>query len=470
MRGVTVRARLTIGLLLLITILVGVLTAVENAQLGTFLVAQEATRVRAQAKAAIDDAAEGGLTQVEAVALARDLTSADTGALVLAPDGAVVGTAPAGTIGAAAPASVPPAAVARAAAGEREVTVVRDAGAARELLVFVPTPGSRPPSAVIVLATSLRDEDDTAARNRLIGLAGLLVTLLAATAGSAVLVRRALAPLRRMAATASCVAAGDLAQRTGLTGPPNDEIVQLSAAFDTMAAELETGFAALRRSEQRSREFVADASHELRTPLTSLAGFSDLLLRRLPASERDAVRLAAALRREVDRMQRVVDDLLLLARAEQDVPTRREAVSLAAAAGAVIEQVAPVAGGRTLSVRGADVVALTDPDRLHQILLNLVGNALRHTDDDGHVTFVLDQAAAGGRVVVSVVDDGEGMDEETLAAAFERFHRGSERRGVGAGLGLPIVAALTAALDGRVVLHSEPHRGTTATIELPAPG
>jgi two-component system, OmpR family, sensor kinase len=460
----TVRIRLTGSVLLLISVLGIALISVEYHQLRGRLVDGESTRLRAQATAAVEAAAGTGLDARRAGTLATELTSTDTGALVLTPDGVLLGGPNPGTVGVAPPREVPPAAVAAVAAGNPQVDVVRTGADGRELLVLVAAPGG-PPAAVVVLSTSLAEQDRLARSQLLTGLVALAVALVVAAVASLLLVRRTLAPLRRIAESARRVAAGDLGERLHLPGP-RDEVGSLAASFDAMTEALQRGFAELERSEQRSRSFVADASHELRTPLTTVAGFTDVLLRRTTDGDRDAARLLASLRREVDRMQRIVDDLLLLARADRGLATEREPVDLRAAAKRVVEQLRPVAGTRTLDVRGGPATARTDADRLHQVLLNLTENAIRHTGPDG--TVLLATATVGDRVVITVTDDGEGMDEATLAAAFERFTRGGERRGHGAGLGLAIVAALVRALDGHVHLTSRRGCGTTVRVDLPA--
>lgn len=460
----TVRTRLTFGVLGLITVLVVGLSVLETVQLQRFLADSAAVRLRAQAKASVDAAALTDITARDATTLATDLTSADTGALVLAPDGAVLGSPSPGTIGARPPVGVPADAVARAAAGEKEVNVIRETNGRRELLAMVPEPGRDPTRAVVVLSTSLADEDATARRQLLASLAALVLVLLIAAVVSPLLVRRSLRPLRRIAATAEQVAAGDLGRRVQLGGP-RDEIGSLAESFDTMTAALEEAFAVLERSEQRSRAFLADASHELRTPLTTLAGFTDVLLRRSSSGDLEVTRLLAALRREVDRMQRIVDDLLLLARADSGLPTARVPVDLRAASERVVEQVRPVAGRRRITVDGPRMLARSDADRVHQVLLNVVSNAVRHTGPEG--TIRLTTAGTGAVAVVTVSDDGEGMDDATRQAAFERFARGGTRRGGGAGLGLAIVAALVRSLDGKVTLDSSPGSGTSVRISLP---
>lgn len=465
----TVRTRLTLGFLALLTVLVATLSLLETVQLRGFLTDSAATRLRAQAKPLVDAAATSDLSSRDARALATDLTSADTGALVLAPDGSVLGRPREGTVGFAPPSDVPAGAVARAAAGEKEVDVVRVGDAGRELLALVPEPGSDPSRAVIVLSTSLADEDATARRQLLATLAGLAVVLVIGAVVSPLLVRRSLQPLRRIAVTAEQVAAGDLGRRVQWGGA-RDEIGSLAESFDRMTAALEDAFAVLARSEQRSRAFVGDASHELRTPLTTIAGFTDVMLRQhLAGDSASSARLLAALRREVDRMQRVVDDLLLLARVDGGLAVDRAPVDLRSVATGVVEQLRAAAGGRQLLVHGGPALAWAVEDRVHRALLNLVSNAIRHTAPDGVVTLTTEMLT-DGTAVVTVADDGEGMDEETRRAAFSRFARGSNRRGEGAGLGLAIVAALVGALDGQVQLQSAPGHGTTVRVSLPGVG
>lgn len=351
----TVRTRLTLGVLALLTVLVAFLSVVETLQLRGFLVDSAGTRLRAQAKPAVDEAAAAGLTPGRAALLATDLTSADTGASVLTPGGSVVGTARPGTVGAAPPTDVPLDAVLRAAGGEKEVDVVRPSGADRELLALVPLPGGDLPRPVVVLSTSLADEDATARRQLVASGAALLLVLAVAAVASPLLVRRSLRPLQRIAATAEDVAAGDLSQRVDLRGR-RDEIGRLAESFDAMTAELESAFAVLETSERRSRAFVADASHELRTPLTTLAGFSDVLMRQhLDGDPERMTRPLASLRREVDRMQRIVDDLLLLARADGGLPGSPERTELRALAASVVEQVRPMADERRLVLVGDPV-------------------------------------------------------------------------------------------------------------------
>lgn len=267
-----------------------------------------------------------------------------------------------------------------------------------------------------------------------------------------------------MADTAERVARGDLSQRVNLAGPA-DEVRRLARTFDTMTAALERAFADLAATDARTRQFIADASHELRTPLTAVAAYADILLLD-PGSidTEERLRRLAALRREVGRTQRMVDGLLALLDTDGRMNVRP--VALRAVCETVAELVRPLAGDRVLRVHGS-AFALADEDRVRQILLNLLTNAVRHTDaESGRIGIRL--SAADGTASLSVADNGCGMDEHTRSVAFERFSRGTAPVGEGSGLGLAIVASVVRALDGQVRMDSTAGHGTTVVVRLPA--
>lgn len=462
----TVQRRLTLAFLSLLTLLLGALIAVEQRQLGAFLDDAAGVRVRAQARPIIDGllAAPDDLPMDElASRLATDLTSADTGAVVVDADGDVLATAAPGTIGAGPPPVPSPAALARAFGGERSVDVVGEGPDGPQLAALVPLPGAVPARAVIVLGTSLREERDVVRDLLVLAVSGLAALVAAGWLLGTLLIRRALRPLRDIATATRGIADGDLGRRVDDDGP-KDEIGDLARSVNDMAASLEEAFAAVSASENRMRSFVADASHELRTPLTALGGYVDVLVRGGVVEDREATtRLLVGLRREIRRMQRLVEDLLLLARLDAGAAIFPRPTELTAVATAVLDEVTPLAGDRRLRIDApGPVVALVDPDRAHQLLLNLATNAIRHTSAHGQVTIGL--GAAGGETIVSVTDDGEGMDEATRLVAFERFHHGPAG---GAGLGLAIVASIAASHGGRVALVSHPGRGTIVTAWLP---
>jgi len=236
-----------------------------------------------------------------------------------------------------------------------------------------------------------------------------------------------------------------------------------------MLARIEQAFAKQQASEQRLRQFLADASHELRTPLTSIRGYSELF--RLGAAERPGD-LSAAMRRiedEATRMGVLVDDLLLLARLDQGRPLELVPVDLASVAREVAADAAVVDAGRAITFTApSPVVVLGDEQRLRQAIANLVRNALYHTPPGTPVEVTV--RADGARAAVSVTDHGPGIAPEHLGKIFERFYRADSsrtRESGGMGLGLAIVSSIAEAHGGSARVESEVGSGATFTIELP---
>ncbi|WP_248960731.1 sensor histidine kinase [Sphaerisporangium perillae] len=303
------------------------------------------------------------------------------------------------------------------------------------------------------------------------------------------LVRRSLRPLGEIERTAGAIAEGDLSRRVplrhrrtemGRLGRAiNGMLAQIEAAFDDReASEIAARKSAFeaRRSEDRMRRFVADASHELRTPLTSIRGFAELYRHETPDLE-EAARLLRRIEDEATRMGLLVDDLLLLARLDQQRPLERQPVDvLSVAAGAVLD-------AQTLAPdREIDLVRLDDSDRavtvtgdetrLRQVITNLVGNVLRHTP--AGTAFRVGVGNLEGQVVVEVADEGPGLPLQDAERVFERFYRADpsrSRNGAGGtGLGLSIAAALVQAHGGVITLDSEPGHGATFRVVLPNDG
>jgi len=328
------------------------------------------------------------------------------------------------------------------------------------------SPATAAPRQLLLLARSMAPIDAMATRVWLLAVVGTALALLAATGLGVLLVRRALRPLTRLAVAADDVAGGDYARRVPMP-VAWDEVGQLSVAFNTMAAAVEDAFATQRR-------FVADAAHELRSPLTALGGYADVLLLGAASNPRDLMAALETMRGETRRMTRLVNDLLLLARFDASagtVATMLEAdVDLVALLRDVYAgtHVAPSDRVVALHVPSGPVVVRGDRDRLHQVISNLLDNAVKFTAVGGHIGLSLRR---DGRVAtLEVCDDGVGIAPEDLPRVCERFYRADEARSRatgGAGLGLSIVQAIVAAHHGDVRLHSTLGRGSTVVIGLP---
>jgi signal transduction histidine kinase len=275
---------------------------------------------------------------------------------------------------------------------------------------------------------------------------------------------RVSAPLRRMAAVAARVDSGDLAPRMDVPNRRPDELRVLGEAFNHMLDRLESAF-------RGQREFIADASHELRTPLTVMRGQLDVLAAHPNRSEADVDRVEALVQAEISRMARLVEDLLLLAKAEQADFVRLERIDLAAFIAHLWEGVALTAQRRFELGSVPEGTLLADPDRLAQALRNLLRNAIEHTAD--HTGLVRLEAAVAGsdKVRFTVSDDGPGIPVDERERVFERFHRtdaARDRATGGVGLGLAIVRAVAEAHGGQVrATEADGWRGARIELLLP---
>jgi two-component system, OmpR family, sensor kinase len=290
-------------------------------------------------------------------------------------------------------------------------------------------------------------------------LAGLFALLAALVAGYA-LATRVSRPLRRMAGTAAAVDAGDLSHRIGETRS-GEEIRVLAEAFDHMLDRLDDAFA-------RQRAFVSDASHELRTPLTILRGQLEVLARQKDVSHEDVQRVTRLVSAETERMERLVDDLLLLAKTEEGSPLELRPIDLRDYVHDVFDAVSLTADRDFELGTVSDVSLQADPDRLAQVLHNLAQNAVAHTPEGGLVRL---SAAANGRYVrFAVEDDGPGIPPDQRDRIFDRFHRADVSRARttgGSGLGLAIARALVEAHGGRIRAGASPEGGARLEFDLP---
>ena len=298
---------------------------------------------------------------------------------------------------------------------------------------------------------------------------GLLLLLLV---GAWLILRRGLSPLEHMAQDSRAIAAGDLSRRVGPSKGPT-EVIELGAALNAMLADIEHAFAERDVTEARLRQFLADVSHELRTPLTSIQGFAELFSLSVgDHSDRsvDPATVARRIEQEADRMKRLVDDLLLLARLDQLPEMQREAVDLAVVSADACS--AAVAGepGRPVTLDApSPVIVVGDRNHLQQAVTNLLSNALKHTPKGTPVEVSV--ASESQLAVVRVRDHGGGLDQAALEHAFDRFWRADQARaGHGAGLGLSIVAAIAAEHGGSVEATNAIGGGAQFSLRLPIAG
>jgi two-component system, OmpR family, sensor kinase len=328
-------------------------------------------------------------------------------------------------------------------------------------------------------------------------------TLVVVSAVGIAVVRASLRPLLQIEETSLAIADGDLTKRVPEFEPgdnPQTEVGHLSRALNTMLEQIEAAFQArqaseaaareaavaaqasesrARSSEERMRRFAADASHELRTPLTTIRGFAELYRQGAAREPEETARLMRRIEDEASRMGLLVEDMLLLARLDQERPLDVEPVDLRVIASDAVVNAAAIAPSRPIDlelVPGAGpLVVRGDELRLRQVVTNLMTNALTYTPPDVPVTLRLGPAPRAGFAELAVVDHGPGLSAEQAARVFERFYRGDMARtrnaptqgSSGTGLGLAIVAALVAAHRGAVTVETTPGGGATFKVSLP---
>jgi two-component system, OmpR family, sensor kinase len=340
---------------------------------------------------------------------------------------------------------------------------------------------------------------------RLVGaelIVGLIILVILGIATIAV-VRANLRPLVDIEETAGEIADGHLNRRVP-ERDPRTEIGSLGRSLNTMLSQIEAAFhareeseAAAHHSEERMRRFVADAGHELRTPLTAIRGFAEYYRQRgglVPHWDRkdsaaasrsgltpdDLDRIMQRLEKEAARMGLLVEDLLLLARLDQQRPLARQPIDLLSLAADAVHDARLLAPSRTidLSVQpGAAYLVIGDEPRLRQVIGNLMSNALTHTPDGTPIEVSIGSGTVDPRVpdsppaaILDVTDHGPGMTPEQAHRAFERFYRADQARTRatgGSGLGLAIVNSLVAAHGGDASVRTEPGQGATFRIALP---
>ena len=273
--------------------------------------------------------------------------------------------------------------------------------------------------------------------------------------------------IHRLTQTAQAIGAKrDFARRVEHTGP-NDEIGQLAATFNTMLTELQAAYTQVEQTLELQRRFVADASHELRTPLTTLRGNISLLRRKPPINATDQADVLQDMLDETERLMRLVNSLLVLARADAKHPLRCEPVEVQPLLEDVCRQTQLLNSPRALVCRSNTAAAIKgDADALKQILLALIDNALKHTPAE--TTITITATNTNDQVVIRVADNGPGIEPALLPYIFDRFSRGDvARAGDGAGLGLAIAKELAEAQQGTLTVESQVGQWSVFTLTFP---
>lgn len=336
-----------------------------------------------------------------------------------------------------------------------------------ELLLIYSVPLSGQGTQVIAQAAApLNERVESLSNLRLILIVGSGIVIVVAFILSWIVGGTALEPIQRITHTAQAIGSGhDFGRRVAYRGP-NDEVGQLATTFNTMLGELETAYHQLEGSLDSQRRFVADASHELRTPLTTLRGNIELLRHQPPMPPEESAEVLADTQAEMDRMIRLVNQLLTLARADAGQPLRREPVPLTPLLEEVCRQTRHLAPERNISCESMPNVSVVgDPDALKQVLLILMDNAVKHTPAKANI--LLAAALQDGQVRIAVTDNGEGIPPQTLHHVFERFYRGdTARSGRSTGLGLAIAQELVNAQGGTIQAESRVGQGSTFTVTL----
>ncbi len=337
-------------------------------------------------------------------------------------------------------------------------------GSGQWRVLVAPDPGGDGTSVVVAVPMG----EVTSALNNLIltEVAVALALLVVLSLGSWLILRRGLHPLEQMSTTAGQITAGDLTQRVSPSGGPT-EVGQLGLALNTMLDDIEEAFHERDLTEQRLRQFLADASHELRTPITSIQGFAELFRVGAEDAQVDLPTILRRIEDESARMRGLVEDLLLLARLDQVREAETEPVDLAVLAADACSDAVAADRQRKVTLDAPEpVVVVGDQDHLRQAVANLVSNALTHTPSE--TPLEVSARRDGVFATITVRDHGPGLDEDALDHVFDRFWQADRARaGSGAGLGLAIVAGIAGEHGGSASATNAEGGGAAFTLRLP---
>ena len=317
---------------------------------------------------------------------------------------------------------------------------------------------------IVQVARSLKERDQTLQSLATTLLAAGSIVILVAFGIGWILSGITLRPIHRITQTAREIGAErDFARRVDYTGP-TDEVGQLASTFNSMLGRLQDAYQKVGHSLQMQRDFVADVSHELRTPLTTLRGNLGLL-RHAPPPEEQAD-IVNDMVDESDRLIRLVNDLLQLARADAGRSLTKEAVDVSSMLDEACRQARQLEPQRQIQLDvSPHLNVMGDRDALKQVLLIVLDNALKHSTSD----IYLSASQEASRVEIRVQDFGVGIPPEKLGHVFDRFYRGDDTSAIpGFGLGLSIAKSLVDGMNGEISIKSVPDTGTTVTLDLPS--
>jgi two-component system OmpR family sensor kinase len=452
---VSIRLKVTLATVLIATLGIGATGVTTFVLLSGYFNNRAAASVRRVAKTAVDASRGGHRLTLDTFAGADRLVLVE----VLSPSGKVLqrlGTSEAVDV------RIPSDLVSHPGQ-PRSIEVPNHRGPAFELIAVPATGGT------VIAAVSVKNEVNTLAHlfrlNFAVG--GVVLGLLALVA--LVVLTRSLRPLRKIATTADAIAAGDLSARVP-PAPRRSEIGRVATALNRMLAENEAAFAQRDATEERLRQFLADASHELRTPLTSIRGYAELFRRGADERPEDLAKAMRAIEDEAARMSLLVEDLLLLARLDDARPLERQPVMLDDLVERAIEAARAADTGRLIQFEFEErpVVVEGDEVRLRQVIDNLLANVRQHTPVDASAYVSLRGAA--DQVILTVEDTGPGIAGADRELVFGRFTRPDDGRGReqgGAGLGLAIARSIVTAHGGVIsVVSANPH-GAIFEVRLP---
>ena len=323
------------------------------------------------------------------------------------------------------------------------------------------------PAGYIIVGQAAFAVETQLAGLRLFLIAGALLSLLGAGAASWFVAGRALRPLDAMASTAEDIGRTQDLSRRLPEGGTNDEVGRLERSFNQMLRQLEDAYLRLRSALIAQRRFVADASHELRTPLTTIRGNIGLLLKREDISSEDRVAALNDIAGESERMSRMVQDLLTLARADAGFHLEKAPIDLRPIVQDVSRQAQTLQPTRRVELLdGVPATVQGNADAIKQLLWILIDNAFKHTHEEGHIQLRLLRNGKSADLIVS--DNGSGIPAADLERIFERFYQSdASRTGEGTGLGLAIARWIAREHGGRVYAANNPSGGAAFTVELP---